>query len=79
MAFNPKRTAFRRAFTILEVAIAASVMAIALSGSIIVMQRGLALLDTARNITTAGQIMAGQMEQIRMLDWTTVSGSDILT
>ena len=48
-------------------------MALGIATSITVMQRGFTMLDTARNITTAGQIMVGQMEQIRMLDWSTVS------
>ncbi|MBI3887275.1 MAG: hypothetical protein HY302_16340 [Opitutae bacterium] len=62
-----------RAFTIAEVALASMIMALGIATSITVMQRGFIMLDTARNITTAGQIMVSQMEQIRMLDWTTVS------
>lgn len=64
----------RRAFTIVEVALASAIMAMGIATSITVMQRGFAMIDTARNVTTAGQIMVSQMEQIRMLDWTTVSG-----
>lgn len=60
-------------FTILEVALASAVMALGISTSITVMQRGFTQMDTARNITTAGQIMVSQMEQIRMLDWSVVS------
>ncbi len=63
----------RRGFTILEVGIASMIMAMGISTSILVIQRGFAMLDTARNITTAGQIMTSQMEQYRMLDWATVS------
>lgn len=61
------------AFTILEVALAAAIMAMGIATSINVMQRGFLSVDSARNITTAGQIMVSQMEQIRMLDWATVS------
>lgn len=64
----------RSGFTLIEVALAAAVMAMGVATSITVLQRGFAMLDTARNITTAGQIMASQMEQVRMLDWATVSG-----
>ena len=60
-------------FTILEVALAASIMAMGIATSINVLQRGFAMIDTARNITTAGQIMVSEMEKIRLLDWGTVS------
>ena len=60
-------------FTIIEVALASAIMALGISTSITVMQRGFTQMDTARNITTAGQIMVSQMEQIRMLDWSVVS------
>jgi Tfp pilus assembly protein PilV len=63
----------RRGFTILEVALAAAIMAMGIATSITVMQRGFQMLDTARNLTTAGQIMISQMEQVRMVDWGTVS------
>ncbi len=52
---------------------AAMVMAMGISTSVLVIQRGFAMQDTARNITTAGQIMTSQMEQYRMLDWATVT------
>ncbi len=57
---------------------AACVLALAITTSITTMQRGFATLDSARNLTLAGQIMVCEMEKIRMLDWATVSGSDYL-
>lgn len=63
----------RRGFTILEVALAAAIMALGISTSITVMLRGFAMLDSARNLTSAGQILVSQMEQLRMFDWTTVA------
>jgi len=63
-----------RAFTILEVGLAAAIMAMGISTSITVMQRGFVMLDSARNLTTAGQILVSQMEQLRMYDWTTITG-----
>lgn len=63
-----------RGFTLIEVALAAAIMALGIATSITVLQRGFAMLDNARNITTVAQIMATQMEQVRMLDWATVSG-----
>lgn len=53
---------------------AAAIMALGITTSITVMQRGFAMLDSARNITTSGQLLVSQMEQLRMLDYTTVYG-----
>ena len=69
----PRRHRRSGGFTILEVMMAATVMAFAITTSITTMQRAFAALDTARNLTIAGQIMVCEMEKIRMLDWTTVS------
>ncbi|MEY2881673.1 MAG: hypothetical protein RLZZ15_4053 [Verrucomicrobiota bacterium] len=49
------------------------VMAFGITTSIRVMQRGFATLDSARNLTTAGQILSSEMEKLRMYDWTAVS------
>lgn len=49
------------------------VLAFGIATSIIVLQRGFVMMDTARNLTTAGQIVTSQMEQLRMQDWATVS------
>jgi len=73
-----KRSLFNRrrngGFTILEVAIAAGVMVMVISSSIIVMQSGFKALDNARKTTLASQITQSEMERIRMLNWTQVSG-----
>jgi len=60
------------AFTIVEVMMAAMVMALAITTSITTMQRGFLSLDTARNITIAGQIMQSEFEKMRLVPWTTV-------
>lgn len=52
---------------------ATAILALGISTSITVMQRGFAMLDSARNVTTAGQILVSQMEQLRMYDWATVN------
>lgn len=70
---RPHRSCRRRGFTIAEVALAAAIMAMGISTSITVMQRCFLMIDSARHLTTAGQIMLNQMEQVRMLDWATVS------
>ena len=52
---------------------ATMVLAFGIATSVIVLQRGFVMMDTARNLTTAGQIVTSQMEQLRMQDWATVS------
>jgi Tfp pilus assembly protein PilV len=63
----------RLGFTIVEVMMAATVMAFAITTSITTMQRAFLALDTARNLTLAGQIMVSEMERTRMLSWDEVS------
>lgn len=55
---------------------AAMVMAFAITTSITTMQRGFLSLDTARNITIAGQIMQSEFEKMRLVPWTTVDAYD---
>src|SRR5687767_13562685 len=57
------------AFTIVEVMMAASVMVLAISSSLIVLQQALRAVDTARYTTLAGQILQSQMEKLRLLNW----------
>jgi Tfp pilus assembly protein PilV len=66
---RPGRIRARDGFTILEVMLAAAVMVSAIATSLAVMQRGFASLDTARNITIAGQIMQCEVEKMRMKPW----------
>jgi Tfp pilus assembly protein PilV len=70
----PLPKARRRAsgFTIVEVMMASIVMAFAITTSITTMQRGFLSLDTARNITIAGQIMQSEFEKMRLVPWTTI-------
>jgi Tfp pilus assembly protein PilV len=68
----PGRRARQSGFTIVEVMMAAIIMAFAITTSITTMQRGFLSLDTARNITIAGQIMQSEFEKMRLLPWTTV-------
>ncbi len=68
-----RRPASRRSgFTIIEVAMAATVMVLAISSALIVMQSGFRALDTARKTTIASQIIQSEMERVRMLSWTRV-------
>ncbi len=63
----------RRGFTIVEVMVAAGVMALAITSSITTMQSAFLALDSARNITLSGQILQGEFEKIRMKDWNTIA------
>ena len=60
-------------FTILEVMMAAIVMAFAITTSITTMQRAFLAMDTARNVTQANQIMQSEIERMRLKDWTTIN------
>ena len=68
---DPRRTA---GFTILEVALASFVMALGLSTSIVAMQSGFKFLDVARDTTLASQILQSEIERIRMMSWTDITG-----
>jgi len=63
------------AFTLIEVMLAASVLVLAISSSIVAMQYGIRSLDTARFTTLAGQILQSQMEKIRLLTWAQLTDS----
>jgi Tfp pilus assembly protein PilV len=54
------------------VMMAALVLAFAISTSITTLQRGYRSLDTARNITIAGQIMQSEFEKMRLRDWSII-------
>ena len=49
------------------------VLAMAISTSLVVMQRTYLALDTARNLETAGGIMQCEIEKERLLSWAQVS------
>ena len=51
---------------------AAGVMALAITTSITTMQRSFLSLDTARKLTTAGQIMQSEFEKMRLQPWATI-------
>lgn len=60
----------RAGFTIVEVGIAALILALVLSTSLITLERGFVAIDNARYTTLAGQILQSQMEKLRLLTWT---------
>lgn len=60
------------AFTLVEVGVAAGVMALGLVGMIQVVISGAQMLDVARKQNIAMQIIHGQIDQIRLRTWTEV-------
>jgi type II secretory pathway pseudopilin PulG len=70
---SPVRRRAVRAFTIVEVAMAAMVMALVLTTSITTLQHGFNAIDTARSTTLATQILQSSMENVRLLNWSQVS------
>jgi len=56
-------------FTILEVALAATIMSLGIASSILVMQSGFKAIDVARDNTLASQILQSEMERLRLLPW----------
>jgi hypothetical protein len=70
---NPKSSS-RAAFTIMEVALAATVLALTLVGMINVVEAGTQMLDVARKQTIASQILHGEIDQLRTQSWPVISG-----
>jgi len=64
----------RKAFTILEVMLAASILVVVFFGMIQAITSGSEILDFSRKQTIAAQIIRGQIDSIRLSDYTTVFG-----
>jgi len=60
----------RRAFTIVEVMIAAIVLALGITTSITTLQSGFQSVDLARSYTYASQVMQSEVERLRLKNWT---------
>jgi Tfp pilus assembly protein PilV len=69
------RRGARAGFTIVEVGVAALILVLCISGSLITLQRGFVAIDNARYTTLAGQILQSQMEKLRLLTWTQISAT----
>lgn len=63
------RKKLKAGFTIVEASLAASVMALVLGSSLSVMARGFNLLDSARAVSYASQIMQSEFEKMRLTAW----------
>lgn len=64
-----QRPADRRAFSLVEVMVAATVLIFGLVSVIVVSQRGLQALDSARHLTQASQLLQSEMERLRLMSW----------
>ncbi|MBL9189748.1 MAG: hypothetical protein JNK23_19865 [Opitutaceae bacterium] len=58
-----------RAFTLVEVMIAAGVLVLGITTAILTLQRGLQAIDTARQLTHASQAMQSEFERLRLKSW----------
>src|SRR3954467_14146427 len=61
-------------FTLVEVMIAACVLILTIVGMIQVIVSGSEMLDVARKQTIAMQVIHGQLDNIRLSNWSQVSG-----
>lgn len=75
----PRRRRPDSGFTIIEVSMAAFVMAFGIATSIIAMQSGFKTLDIARGTTLASQILQSEMERLRLMSWTSISALSTAT
>lgn len=66
-----------RGFTIMEVALAATVLAFTLMGMISVVESGSQMLDLSRKQTMAAQILHGEIEQLRLQSWMAIAGEPL--
>ena len=70
---NRKQRSLRvSAFTLVEVMVAAVVVALGLVGMIQAVVSGSEMLDLARKQTIATQIIHGQLDHVRLSDWTQI-------
>ena len=60
-------------FGILEVMVSATILILIIATSLTVLQTGMRAVDTARNMTLAGQISQSALEGLRLLNWPQIS------
>ncbi len=56
-------------FSIVEVMMASSVLVLGITTAILTLQSGMRVIDTARNMTLAAQVMQSEMEVLRLQNW----------
>ena len=76
------RAAAGRGFALFEVMVAATILVLIIATSLTVLQTGMRAVDTARNMTLAGQISQSALEVLRLQNWTQITalpGSSTVT
>jgi prepilin-type N-terminal cleavage/methylation domain-containing protein len=68
----PEQSTRNRGFTLVEVAVSVFVLALAITTALTTMQRALASLDTARNLSTASAILQSEFENERLFPWSKI-------
>lgn len=63
-----------KGFTIIEVVMAATLLAFVIVTSLSVLQAGYRQLDTARKTTLAAQVLQSMIEDVRLLSWSGTGG-----
>jgi hypothetical protein len=71
---QPQKLRCSRGFTIMEVALAATVLALTLTGMIGVVESGAQMLDLSRKQMMAAQILHSEIEQLRLQSWAVIAG-----
>jgi Tfp pilus assembly protein PilV len=71
--FSKAKSSSKNAFTLIEVLLAAVIMLAGIVGMMQAITSGSEMLDVARKQTIATQIMHGEIEKIRVSDWSQVS------
>jgi hypothetical protein len=69
LALRRKQERTRAGLTILEVMMAATILVMVIATSLTVLQSGMRAVDTARNMTLAGQIGQSELEVLRLKNW----------
>jgi len=64
---------------LVEVAIAAFVLAFGIAMSIVTIQAGYRTMDDARNLTIASQVLQSELERLRLLPWSSDTGGDSIS
>jgi len=59
-------------FTLVEAMVAAIVLVLGIVTAITTLQRGFQSLDSARNLTSASQLMQSEMERLRLKNWSQI-------
>lgn len=64
-----RRARLRRAFSLVEVMVASTVLVLGISGALVTLQRSLSSIAQARQLDAASQLMQAELERLRLLSW----------